>query len=558
MNYFHLLTEEEVQIICSNYPYKEMIEGFKKYPKYFTAISTFRPQKISEEKGHKLMAENSNSRLVKIMVDSLVEYWILSLTKKINEHVCDGDDEITAQIKAFQYSVLPGCEALFFRLTENPVSKEYIAVLTAAISVLKYEKEKTVETVPQPAPPDTKTIEQMRNEHKAELKEKELENKKIAKDIEGLSKRVQELINIAAQKDIELEHLRVRITQLESSNAQQEKQNNDLIAAKKELESQLASQTLLLQSSLTQIAEQEQCIREQLITIDNLTSRLEEFQQEASTRDSLLHIEDNMVLHPVDMGEFSEYLGYNLSSIGLQEGSDEGRLILDYISDIIFQNKPIICHRIPSIVLAQCISNTLCGMTDVPILSFSSEITGKSIRQYLASAQRVCVLDGFLGNFNELELFPLIKNVRGKIIFLTIHYEHTIAYLPREILEFFNYLNVSKINSLFSGKCTDEDSSILTEEWTKRCNLSSDNKYSRICNEIMCQLGFGRDIARHYSQRISSEKRLVQELAFSILPFACEAFDCSPYSDSKRLAKYAGEDGKCVYKEMLLGWFGDE
>ena len=69
MNYFHLLTEEEVQIICSNYPYKEMIEGFKKYPKYFTAISTFRPQKISEEKGHKLMAENSNSRLVKIMVD---------------------------------------------------------------------------------------------------------------------------------------------------------------------------------------------------------------------------------------------------------------------------------------------------------------------------------------------------------------------------------------------------------------------------------------------------------------------------------------------------------
>ena len=30
MKYFHLLTEKDIQTICQVYPYKEMIQGFKK------------------------------------------------------------------------------------------------------------------------------------------------------------------------------------------------------------------------------------------------------------------------------------------------------------------------------------------------------------------------------------------------------------------------------------------------------------------------------------------------------------------------------------------------
>lgn len=39
MKYFHLLTEKDIQTICQVYPYKEMIQGFKKNPRAFNDIA---------------------------------------------------------------------------------------------------------------------------------------------------------------------------------------------------------------------------------------------------------------------------------------------------------------------------------------------------------------------------------------------------------------------------------------------------------------------------------------------------------------------------------------
>lgn len=51
MKYFQMLTKEYIQTICQNYPHKEMIQGFKKYPKAFNEIAKgYRPQSIPADR----------------------------------------------------------------------------------------------------------------------------------------------------------------------------------------------------------------------------------------------------------------------------------------------------------------------------------------------------------------------------------------------------------------------------------------------------------------------------------------------------------------------------
>ena len=177
---------------------------------------------------------------------------------------------------------------------------------------------------------------------------------------------------------------------------------------------------------------------------------------------------------------------------------------------------------------------------------------------YLRLETRICVLDGFLGNYNEMELISILRSIKGRIIFITFNYERTMAYLPQEILLYFNYVNVSRIKGFFSEAIIDEDASVIPEEWTSVAHKSVNGRAERLCNEIMKQLGFGADVTMLLSQRMISEEKLVQYLAFSILPYSSEALDCRPYEVSDRLQKYAGEQGKCKQKSLLLGWFGNE
>lgn len=558
MKYYHLLTEEEILTVCRLFPYREMIDGFKKYSKAFTDISTYRPQKISEEKGHKLMSDNSQSRLVKMMIDSLIENWIEFISKETGKYVSNGDTEIAAQIRAFQRSPLPGCEAIYFKLTGKSVSEEYVCVLQNAVSILKCENNKNAPIKPIAQSAEVGMLEQERKELKSIIKDKDLEIKKKQKEIERLENCIHELEAAVEQNLKDSERLKNKLAQETDKNATLKKANRDLIEQKGQFEAKLASQDSVLQDVQEQVVILEQRKAEQFDEINALKQQLERLLEESQAFEQLLHIENGEVLHPVDMDEFEEYLGYNLRSVGISKESEEGALLAEYLCEILFQGKPIMCRRATGITLAKCVSNSICGTSEVPILSYSSVISFNDIEKYLQSKQIVCILDGFLGNYSEQELIPLLKRTSGKLVFATFEYEHTIAYLPHEILEYFNYLNINRMSEFKAGESPDEDSSIIKVEWGKRNCTNPNKRYSHIVNEIMSQLGFGKTESICYSQKMASERVLIQYLAFSILPYAVEALDCTPYAVSCRLLKYAGENGKCSSKGLLLRWFGDE
>ena len=558
MKYFHLLTEKDIQTICQVYPYKEMIQGFKKNPRAFNDIARgYRPQAISEDRGHKLLYENSNSKLVTNMIDGLLDRWISGVRQQIEELIKAGDTESEAYIKAFQTSILPNFVELYFRLTENPVSKEYASVLSAAISIVALEKQRnshlasTLSISPE-------ALEKERKKYRTEIREKDSENKKKSKEIGILKAKIADLSATIETLQGELECQIIRIKQFEQTEVIQRKELHDAISVNTTLDAELKRLKAELREAQVTIDTAKKRESGQQATIDTLQSKLSEIQKVAEDLDAKIYRESDNLLCPVDIDEFSEYLGYNLSSIGVDSSTDEYFLLVDFLGDILFQDKPIICNRIAGIALAKCVSNTLCGSQEIKVLSYTSEVTSNDILNYLRLETRICVLDGFLGNYNEMELISILRSIKGRIIFITFNYERTMAYLPQEILLYFNYVNVSRIKGFFSEAIIDEDASVIPEEWTSVAHKSVNGRAERLCNEIMKQLGFGADVIMLLSQRMISEEKLVQYLAFSILPYSSEALDCRPYEVSDRLQKYAGEQGKCKQKSLLLGWFGNE
>lgn len=558
MNWFQLLTKDDIQTICQNYPYKEMIQGFKKNPKAFNQIAKgYRPQSISEDRGHRLLLENSHTKLVTNMIEEFLEQWSTDISQRIKEYAKADNSEIESHLKAFHDSIFPDGIGLYFRLIKKPVSAEYTSLLTSAVSILASEKQKMSSIVAAPQI-NLVNLEKERKEHKTEIRAKDSEIKEKTKAIGRLNEKIAQLSAIIETQQRELGYQLEQIQELEQSAITQKKELEDAISVAHTFETIVNRQKKELKEALDAVDASKKQEYDQKVMIDLLQGKLSDIQTALAEMSEKTYQESDHFRCPIDMEEFSEYLGYNLNSIGVGESSDDYNLLLEYLCDILFQNKPIICNRISGIPLATCVSNALCGTKSIKILPYSSEITSKDILHYLKSEDRICILDGFLGNFNEMELISIVRGIKGKIIFLTLEYERTIAYLPKELLLYFNYLNVSRIKGFFSDKPVDEDATEIEEQWILRKSKSTNRSAERLCTEIMKQLGFGIEVSLLIAQKMTSEEKLVQYLAFSILPYSCEALDCRPYETSERLQKYAGEQGKCRYKSLLLGWFGNE
>ena len=323
MKYFHLLTEKDIQTICQVYPYKEMIQGFKKNPRAFNDIARgYRPQAISEDRGHKLLYENSNSKLVTNMIDGLLDRWISGVRQQIEELIKAGDTESEAYIKAFQTSILPNFVELYFRLTENPVSKEYASVLSAAISIVALEKQRnshlasTLSISPE-------ALEKERKKYRTEIREKDSENKKKSKEIGILKAKIADLSATIETLQGELECQIIRIKQFEQTEVIQRKELHDAISVNTTLDAELKRLKAELREAQVTIDTAKKRESGQQAIIDTLQSKLSEIQKVAEDLDAKIYRESDNLLWPVDIDEFSEYLGYNLSSIGVESSTDE-------------------------------------------------------------------------------------------------------------------------------------------------------------------------------------------------------------------------------------------
>lgn len=422
--------------------------------------------------------------------------------------------------------------------------------------------------------------------------------RKLAKTEEDGERKAEEFINKTAllitqseeyEKNIEdlnrlLEAANNTINEYHKAIAISKDGNDTLSATNNVLESQvftlkariheLEEENIAFQTEKRESEKELQCLQNEIAASDkyndelqqmirNLEDTLEVENRNASAANMDSYSENNELtqqvrpLCPEDMEDFEEYFLYNFTNIGFSENDEGAKELVEYIEQTSFIGMPLLIKRGAGINLANCLTNTICGHNCAKIYSYRYGITISDVDEMLfASKERVVCLDGFVGNCNEIELISMLNRYRNKIIILTYMYDKTLRYVPIEILASVWFISMDRFSTLMQIKDVTEDPSEILEKayaYQKNC---TDNRSRKIFMEIAQECGIEYGTAHAISNSIDDEISMNRMLLFTLLPYVTNVLGISPYNYSKRLQKYAGETGKCPYRETIMRWFG--
>lgn len=268
--------------------------------------------------------------------------------------------------------------------------------------------------------------------------------------------------------------------------------------------------------------------------------------------------ERHMPMCPEDMDDFDEYFSYNLENIGFDQSEDGALEFLNYIEKITFQGIPLLIKRGPGINIANSLANTLYG---VPIAARILYVAGANIQkveEFLRDTpDRVVCIDGFIGNCNAMELIPVLEQHRNRIIILTYMFDRTLTFVPNEILSYVHFVSADEFSSLLRIKDITEDPSEIKEKpFANKGTVKSDTRLQKTFRDIACECGVEGSAASAMADMIEDENQLNEMLMFTLLPYVAKVFGKNPYNCSKRLQRYAGEEGRSLKKDTMMRWFG--
>ena len=527
MNYLSMMTEDEIRYVCTVIPLQHTIGYFKQNPKYFAKVMPgFRATSLkNHEQVSKALFRNRNQHFVSSFIEKHISLWLDEISDAINEEIEEGKSKESALLLTLPHCFFVDNIGLYFKLTGEECSEDFISVLSAGIKIIK---DSDIEHTRAKADLETKTSEINRIKAELERTQNELgkQNKKLGDHLDEIEKLKRVNSDLEKLKDVIFIHEQ-SVEQVEQKAKEQEgyiqQLKVDLSAAKNE-------QLQLEHKIRNELAKQQDT--------------------EAIGRNAL-----QKAKQPKDFGEFKEYLGYNFENIGVPTGADYYPLLKEHMCEILFQGKPIIISKSTGLSLIKCVSNTLVNTHIVPYLRFSSEITEKQITNFLSQSDRILCLDNFIGNYNETTLITLCDEHRDKIIFCTVICDHTLAYIPDEIMRYCHYLNLNRIEAFSSNKELTEDPSHVDESETVDFFITPDVRWSAFLKEVLDELGLQGALSAYKQSLVNSELKLCRLLAFDILPYCTDVLRIKPFNLSERLVKYAGNSGRCHYKDLYMRWF---
>ena len=525
MNYLPLMTEEEVQYICSVIPKNDTIIYFQHNPKEFAKICPgFRARSISRFNISKLLFRYHNRSFISFFIENQIRDWLSQIEDHVEKCIENGDSIDLAYINTLPFSFFADNVALYFKLIGEEPTEEYIAILVSAVRVVK------------------KVIEEQ-DKLKATLKSKEVDVNQLKLD---LNSSILELKNT----EVKLKKSLAEIKALKRTIAELGKLKTDVLNSEE-----------VITTLRTKVQQQEETIQglraELSISKDNRKQLEAQINAELENQHAEKFAKQKAAqsMCPKNMDEFKDYLGYNLENIGLSTASEYYSLLKEYLSYILFQGIPILINRNVGITLMKCVANTIIGTPDVNILVFKNDISEQEIDEFLSSGKRIVCLDNFIGNYNETKLLPLFDNHKNKIIFLTIAYDRTLSFVPDEFLKYCSYLNLNRIGALTRKVELTEDPSTIEEIEAVSQRIKTDLRYSSLLREILGEFSVSQNLIEHKCAYITNEQDLCGALAFDILPYCIDVMQISPYNTSERLIKYVGRSGRCKYKNLFKGWF---
>ena len=568
----------------------------------------FRVKSLKEAEVERTLFDFRNRDFIGSFIVKHIDRWLEEIHDAFEQVKNDGLNEEESYIHVLARSFFSHNVPLYFKVTEQEKSEEYLHIMTAGVNQLLEimdEAEKTIEEKKKELSNRDQEFQQLQNQ----IDEAERSINRLNAKVSKLSNDNDGQATIIAQKDAdidklntiisalkkELERINSKISSITEQNSAEIKSLTEKIEIMtrniSEYEQKIASYKSQLSKSeerdadisdknsqlVDAIKDKEMLIAEMRQTIDALTSESQNNVQRIDELNKLLEEAQNkpievdktdihqfakktrvVPIRPVDMDDFDEYLQYNLNDIGFDNGCDGYDLFVRYFEQILFDGVPLLLKHGPGVNLANCVANTLYGQKTAALLAYSEKSDMQDIKEFLeGTPERVICIDGFVGNINEMEMLPVLEQYRNKIIILTYMYDRTLNYTPSELLTYVRYINVDEFKPLLRIKDITEDPSEVQEEtYAYQTGSSSENRYQKIFKEIGEQCGLAKDVVNSIADSIKDEEYMNAALMFTLLPYLSKVLRIKPYNYSKRLQKYAGESGKCPHKNILLGWFG--
>lgn len=523
MNYLSMLTEDEIKYICSVIPIEGTVLYFKRYPKEFAKIMPgFRPSSFkSQEQVGSLLFRSREQNFISSFIEKHIKRWLREIQDEIDLKINEGESKEAAWMQTLPFCFFVDNISIFFKLIGEEYPEQYISIISVSIKRIKY------------LDVSKKRFETMLNEEKSEVI-------KLKDDINCIQSKLEKSREKLIESSNEIKELKRIYADVEKLQGVVQNRDNKIDFLKKKIQ------------------ERDEYIKKSNDELYNVIENQKKIETEIKKQKVIKLIEQASSLNPrcpSDIEEFSDYLGYNLESLGVATDVEYYALLKEYICEILFQGKPVIINRTTGVMLMRCVSNTLVGSVNVATLSFSLDVMDQQIDEFLSAKNRIFCLDNFIGNYNEMTLMTICDKHRDKIIFLTTTYDRTLLYIPEEFLKYCNYINLNRIKSFTCEFDLTEEPSTFDEVDASYSIIAPNACWSSLLKEMLYEFGISRSLATYKSSLISDEKKLCRILAFDVLPFCVDVLNISPFNVSERLNKYVGEKGRCPYKKLFRRWF---
>lgn len=527
MNHLPMMTEDEIKYVCSVIPLQESVLYFKQYPKDFAKVMPgFRATSLrNQEQVSDVLFRSRRQSFISSFIEKHISRWLEEIQREISLIMDNGESKESAWLQTLPFCFFVDDIGIFFKLIGEEISADNITLLGLSIKRIKdldIESKKLVDLL------SKKEQEQVRFKD---------ETKRIQAELDKSSKKLIERsgeIRVLKRTNADLEKL---------AEVVRAKEQDIEVLEKKVQERNVTIQQLKAELSAT--------LSEQL----QLESRIREELKKQKAAKLIEQVASAKPRCPQDIDEFRDYFGYNLENLGIQTSAEYYSLFKDYICEILFTGKPIIISRNTGFPLMKCVSNTLVSSLTVATLVFAPDISVEAIDEFLSAKNRIMCLDNFVGNFDEAILSTICERHKDKILFLTVAYDKTLRYVPEEFLKYCHYLNINRIEAFAQGRELTEDPSIVEEVETSNIYIKPDVVWAPLLKEILDEFGVCSGLSVYKSLLVSDEASLCRLLAFDILPYCADVLNAMPFDISERLNKYAGDKGRCPYKELFRRWF---
>lgn len=536
------LTDDEVKYICSLIPKAYAISYFQHNEKRFHKLKPgFRAVGLNQLQVDSILMLGIMKRDTFIVdfLENHLKKWLRDISESIDKYKQEGELDVAAKLLTLSESFFVENPAIYFKITQEIHSEDYILVFSDVLNLIKKSREKV------------RTLEIERDKSLVMRNEQSSKNKMMDQRLSYLNS---ELIDARSKDKANVQRLNHEIESKEQElvkiQANLTKANSVILLLEKEIKL-LQSHSRDLQASVESITIERDSFKADYDYLYNEIGIADAHKEVAATKDSEEDTQFSVPKRPTAIKEFAEFLEYNLENFGMKAGR---QLLVHHLCKVLFEGVPLLVDKTYSNNLIYCVTNTLLNGQGGKTLQYRTDITVQEMEMFLNESGRIVCFDGFIGNYNEMLLIPIFQKYKDKIIFLTISYDETLKYVSEGFLCYARYININHFVGLKQYPIHKEDPSEFEESEFAQKDAIYSERFGAILSTIMNELGFSAKYIHMRSSEVDSEDALIELLAFEILPYINDVLRKNPFMISEKLLKFTRSD-RFKYKSLFKEWF---